>query len=74
MSSKYKQIGNAVPVNLASAIGRSIIRLLNDIEALSPQADVTDEIHLYPTIKLHGMFEGMVCEKTSDYKKVESKE
>jgi len=28
----YKQIGNAVPVNLASAIGRSLIRLLNSME------------------------------------------
>lgn len=34
LSSKYKQIGNAVPVNLAYAVGRSIIRLLNDIEKL----------------------------------------
>lgn len=34
MSSQYKQIGNAVPVNLAYAIGRSIIRLLNDIEKI----------------------------------------
>lgn len=32
MSAKYKQIGNAVPVNLAYAVGRSIIRLLNDME------------------------------------------
>ncbi len=32
MLSQYKQIGNAVPVNLAYAIGRSIVRLLNDIE------------------------------------------
>ena len=28
---QYKQIGNAVPVNLANAIGRSLVRLLNDI-------------------------------------------
>lgn len=28
----YKQIGNAVPVNMAAAIGRSLIRLLNDME------------------------------------------
>lgn len=34
LSSQYKQIGNAVPVNLAYAIGRSLIRLLNDIERL----------------------------------------
>ena len=34
MASQYKQIGNAVPVNLAYAIGRSVVRLLNDIERL----------------------------------------
>ena len=28
---QYKQIGNAVPVNLAYALGRSIVRLLNEI-------------------------------------------
>lgn len=32
MSDKYKQIGNAVPVNLACAVGRSLIRLFNDIQ------------------------------------------
>ena len=31
-SAQYRQIGNAVPVNLAYAIGRSLVRLLNDIE------------------------------------------
>lgn len=34
ISAQYKQIGNAVPVNLAAAIGRSLVRLLNDIEVL----------------------------------------
>jgi DNA (cytosine-5)-methyltransferase 1 len=34
LSAKYKQIGNAVPVNLAWAIGRSLIRLFNDIALL----------------------------------------
>lgn len=34
LSSQYRQIGNAVPVNLAYAIGRSLIRLFNDIENL----------------------------------------
>lgn len=32
MTAQYKQIGNAVPVNLAAAVGRSLIRLFNDIE------------------------------------------
>lgn len=34
ITSQYKQIGNAVPVNLSYAIGRSLIRLFNDIEKL----------------------------------------
>lgn len=33
ISDQYKQIGNAVPVNLSFAIGRSIMRLFNDIDA-----------------------------------------
>ena len=32
LASQYRQIGNAVPVNLAYAVGRSVVRLLNDIE------------------------------------------
>jgi len=35
LTSQYKQIGNAVPVNLAYTVGRALIRLLNDIEKLS---------------------------------------
>lgn len=34
---RYKQIGNAVPVNMAWAIGRSLIRLFNEIERQNPQ-------------------------------------
>lgn len=37
LSSQYKQIGNAVPVNLAYALGRSLVRLLNDIEQSKSQ-------------------------------------
>jgi DNA (cytosine-5)-methyltransferase 1 len=32
-SAVYKQIGNAVPINLAAAIGRSLVRFLNSIES-----------------------------------------
>lgn len=35
MASQYKQIGNAVPVNLAWAMGRALVRLLNDIENIT---------------------------------------
>lgn len=34
MASQYKQIGNAVPVNLSYALGRALVRLFNDIEKL----------------------------------------
>ncbi len=33
LASQYRQIGNAVPVNLAYAVARSLIRLLNGLEA-----------------------------------------
>lgn len=35
---QYKQIGNAVPVNLAYAIGRAVVRLLNDIDTAHPES------------------------------------
>lgn len=46
LSDQYKQIGNAVPVNLAWAIGRALIRLFNDIEMAEPcdTPDCTDAI------------------------------
>ncbi len=34
MTQQYKQIGNAVPVNLAYALGTSLVQVLNDIEEL----------------------------------------
>ncbi len=39
ITERYKQIGNAVPVNMAWAIGRSLIRLFNDIQNQYPQND-----------------------------------
>lgn len=32
LTAVYKQIGNAVPVNMAAALGRSLVRLLNDLK------------------------------------------
>jgi len=43
--SQYKQIGNAVPVNLAEALGLRLVALLNAIETdyrpLTPTTSVT---------------------------------
>ncbi len=36
----YKQIGNAVPVNMARALGHSLVRLLNDIEELNGNKEI----------------------------------
>ena len=43
LADQYKQIGNAVPVNLAYAIGRSLIRLFNDIDAYKKEESMLDE-------------------------------
>ena len=42
VSDRYKQIGNAVPVNLAWAVGRSLVRLFNDIETAFPERQAAD--------------------------------
>lgn len=71
LSSKYKQIGNAVPVNLAWAIGRSLIRLFNQIEKISPTNVNNEKVteSYIPVTKLTGLFEGMVCDRKTKYKK-----
>lgn len=43
LTAQYKQIGNAVPVNLSYAIGRSLIRLFNEIDALHPEESKFEE-------------------------------
>ena len=68
LTAQYKQIGNAVPVNLAWAIGRSLIRLFNSIAELGLFSDRKDICPTRPYTKLHGLFEGMVCEKPAKYK------
>ena len=45
VSDQYKQIGNAVPVNLSWAIGRSLIRLFNDIDAHEHEESRYDEAY-----------------------------
>ncbi len=67
LTAQYKQIGNAVPVNLAWAIGRSIIRLFNDIAALNLIPNNKDVSYSRHYTKLHGIFEGMVCDNKAEY-------
>lgn len=67
LTAQYKQIGNAVPVNLAWAIGRSLIRLFNDIAKLGL---ISKDINISSTrhyTKLHGIFEGIVYAKKAEY-------
>lgn len=54
LSAQYKQIGNAVPVNLAWAVGRSVMRLMNQIEAIDrgeslilEDTDLKNETHYH---------------------------
>lgn len=66
LSAQYKQIGNAVPVNLAWAMGRVIIQLFNEMADIGLAGfPALGELKKYQT-RLHGLFEGMVCEKKSD--------
>lgn len=67
LTAQYKQIGNAVPVNLAWAIGRSLIRLFNSLAELGLVSDHNDIHATRHYTKLHGIFEGMVCEKRAKY-------
>ena len=74
LSAKYKQIGNAVPVNLAWAIGRSLIRLFNQIDSVMPQSVIGDLDFSYQSVKkMHGIFEGIVCDPPEVYTNSDSK-
>ncbi|MDQ6950804.1 MAG: DNA (cytosine-5-)-methyltransferase [Mariprofundales bacterium] len=42
VTSQYRQIGNAVPVNLGYAVGRSLVRLFNALEAHDQQPTVAN--------------------------------
>ena len=66
MSAQYKQIGNAVPVNLAWAVGRSLIRLFNEMDKQGLLEHGTKQHATTQYYKMHGMFEGMVCEDSSE--------
>lgn len=67
LTAQYKQIGNAVPVNLAWAVGRSLIRLFNDIAVLGLIPKNKDVRYSRHCTKLHGIFDSMVCDNYAEY-------
>lgn len=69
LASQYKQIGNAVPVNMSWAIGRSLVRLFNDISRCGVIDSHVSGTEAKCRIKLNGIFEGMVCEQPESYGK-----
>ena len=58
LTAQYKQIGNAVPVNLSYAIGRSLIRLFNEIDAMQPEESRFEEANRIA----HDMLPPELCE------------
>lgn len=58
VSSQYKQIGNAVPVNLAYAMGQSLVCLLNSIEAgVEQSSQLTAAPLTTPTVEQLALFQ-----------------
>lgn len=71
LSDQYKQIGNAVPVNLAWAIGRSLLRLFNDIQKISPEnsCDCSEAVSkIFKDLKLKNQ-QSLLIEKIENQKK-----
>lgn len=56
LAARYKQIGNAVPVNLAWAIGRAIMRLMNQIETVEESSDNMPVMEQADWVCLSGKF------------------
>lgn len=57
VSSQYKQIGNAVPINLAHAMGKKLISLLNNIENRTETLNVHPIEEQEKTLKQMSLFE-----------------
>lgn len=61
MGSQYRQIGNAVPVNLAHAVGRKLIDLLNQLE------DKGNHLRFAPPAKTSSFIQETLLEKRAHY-------
>lgn len=55
LTAQYKQIGNAVPVNLSYAIGRSLIRLFNEMDALNPEETHFEQANEIARVMCHSL-------------------
>ena len=64
LTNQYKQIGNAVPVNLANAVGNSLITLLNNIETVFPR----DNTYKIPELNKTPQQMNFLWEKRAIYK------
>ncbi|MBL0711934.1 MAG: DNA (cytosine-5-)-methyltransferase [Colwellia sp.] len=62
LTSQYKQIGNAVPVNLAKAVGTSLISLLNSLENNKPSITYPIE-----NLNIHPQQMNFLWEKRAKY-------
>lgn len=75
LSSQYKQIGNAVPVNLAAAIGRSLIRLFNQIDDLKLYPKDPKKIKgIYKIVSQPDLFMGVYEHSEFRYHKINDEE
>ncbi len=63
LTSQYKQIGNAVPVNLAQAVGKSIVALLNSLEEEKP----VSKPYIIKNLNLHPEQMNFLWEKRAKY-------
>ena len=61
LSTQYKQIGNAVPVNLAWAVGRAIMRLMNQIERVDREAELV-KVNPHKKEVVYYTSQGKVCQ------------
>lgn len=70
LAAQYKQIGNAVPVNLAWAVGRAIMRLMNQIEMIDRREYERDYQHkaMHYYLPQCELTEYAVSEPTAEYK------
>lgn len=67
LAAQYKQIGNAVPVNLAWAVGRAVVRLMNQIEQIDRSRHDNFRAANRYYIPQEEVAQAAVCEPAAEY-------